>query len=236
MAVPSANMPRLMTKGAPRIVISCTNLPAKAGSHPASRFALRRTSPEFPRAPEPPNPRHLETVFHRQLNYPPVVRAGDASEVGRADLVPGLAEAGLIEQVERLDPELEPVRSRHHEVLEQGQIGARESRPSNAVARRRSGLGGVGKRAANEAAGREPLVDGVRRVAVRAADLIRPVRQIADAQRWIEDRGRKPGLRLDDAVQLPASCEMLDHGAHALRRRQLGAETDDEAVTGIEEG
>src|SRR5262249_27362033 len=150
-----------------------TLLMSSVSTRPSPAFALRASARQAPSLFPSPSP--SETVLQRQLNYPPIVCAGDASEVGSADLIPRLTEAGLVEQVEGLNSELQPMRPGQDHILEQGEIGAREAGAANAVAWRRSGLGSVGERAADKTAGREPLVDRVGRAVVRIADLIRPV-------------------------------------------------------------
>ena len=77
------------------------------------------------------------------------------------------------------------------------------------------GSGGLGQRPALKQDGVEPLIDRVRRVVVGIAGLIGAIGQVADAERRVDHRQRETGLRLDDAVQLPAA----EHVLHARARR-----------------
>ena len=100
--------------------------------------------------------------------------------------------------------------ARQVDVLEQRQVRPREAGAADGVAARVARSVPVSRHgAAHEAAGVEPLIDGVRGVVVRVARHVRAVRQVADVGGRIVDAGREAGLRLDDAVDLPAAEHVL---------------------------
>src|SRR2546421_9111113 len=70
-----------------------------------------------------------EDVPHPELHHASIgSRRRDPAEVRRPDLIPRLAEAPLVEQVEHLEPQLQPLAAHDVDVLEQRQIGRREPR------------------------------------------------------------------------------------------------------------
>ena len=88
----------------------------------------------------------------------PSSAARDPAEVRRADLVARLAEARLVEQVERFDPELHALRAAASEMFLKSDRSVRAKPGPRTLSRGvEPGSRGVGKRAAREARGVEPL-------------------------------------------------------------------------------
>ena len=103
------------------------------------------------------------------------------------------------------------------DVLEQRQVRRGEAGPADGVAAGVAGFGGLRERTRGEAGRVEPLLHGVRRVVVRVARRIGPVRQEPDAALRVGQRYREAGLLLDDAVELPAAEHVPDDRAEPRR-------------------
>src|SRR5690242_16204780 len=76
-----------------------------------------------------------EDVPYAQLHDTPVLRGGDFAERRRANLIARLIEPDLVEEVEDLEPQLQPLTANGIDVLEQGQVGFAEAGAAHRVAR-----------------------------------------------------------------------------------------------------
>src|SRR6266566_6810802 len=111
-----------------------------------------------PRASPGTNSRvtNSENHFQRELQYPRVRRAADDAEAGAIDRCAGRAQIGVIQHVEKLTAELQPLALGYLEVLEQRVVQIRIAwRPQLPAARRADRARGVG----GEYAGVEPARD-----------------------------------------------------------------------------
>src|SRR6185436_20573037 len=102
-----------------------------------------------------------EAVLHPELDHAAVVGTRDRPEVGRARARDRLTKARMVEQVVRLDADLDLVGLREREALEQRHVDPVEAGAADGVARLVAGArGGRRDGAPLEAARVEPLLYG----------------------------------------------------------------------------
>src|SRR5262245_43189108 len=106
-------------------------------------------------------------IFDSELQDAAIVRARDDAERRRSDRPSRLAVANPIEGVERLEPQLDLLRSSQLKALEQRDVRTVEARTADRISRLVSNLTGVrGQRQSLKADGVEPLRDRVCRIRV----------------------------------------------------------------------
>jgi hypothetical protein len=172
-----------------------------------------------------------ELIFDPELNHAGFIGCGDDATARRSDCRSRLAEADDVEQIECFDPELDPRPARNVEVLEQRLVRAREA----------------GSRMMSW-----PSFPDWSAVCASVSRWKRAVSKYCDTRcdafalgsqvtlgRFVsfwsictlsDRRERKPGLRLDNGIELPATGDGAHEGA-ALRQIHSNADRSRTAPT-----
>src|SRR6185295_12968732 len=105
-----------------------------------------------------------EQVLDAELHAPRVARGGDCAELRGDEVTVWDQKVHVVQRVEDLEPQLQPVHPGERDALEHGEVERREVRTIDRVASRvAEGPGGLQlKRRGVEEPGRGPLVDGIR--------------------------------------------------------------------------